>query len=65
MRGSAGDNLLAAGFDFEDLMGKIKICAQASMAGSSLPLIGSKIIEHSMLSLDLRLKQMLAALAEP
>ena len=46
---------LTACFDFEDFMGDIKKCAQASIAGSQLSLIGSKVLEHFLLSLHLRL----------
>ena len=43
-------------FEFEDFMGKVKKCAQASMAGSSLPLIGSKVLECVLLAFHLRLQ---------
>ena len=42
-------------FEFEDFMGKIKLCAQAAMAGSSLARVGSKVMEHFLLSLHLKL----------
>ena len=43
-------------FEVEDLMGCVKVCAQSAMAGSSLPLIGSKVIEHFCLALHLKLQ---------
>ena len=48
-------------FEFEDFMGKIKKCAQASMAGSSLPLIGAKVMKCFCLAYHLRLKQLVVA----
>ena len=42
-------------FEFEDFMGKIKRSAQASLAGSSLARIGSKVMEHFVMSLHLRM----------
>ena len=50
---------LTACFDFEDFMGYIKTCAQASVAGSPLTLIGSKVLEHFLLSLHLRLTDLI------
>ena len=47
---------VTACFEFEDFMGKVKKCAQASMAGSSLPLIGCKVLECFLLALHLRLQ---------
>ena len=48
----------AACFEFEDMMGKIKLCAQNAMAGTSLALMGSKCLEHLLLHLHLRLGQL-------
>ena len=42
-------------FEFEDFVGKMKRCAQASMAGSSLALIGNKVLECFVLAFHLRL----------
>ena len=47
----------AACFEFEDFMGKMKKSAQAAMAGSSLALIGSKVMEYCLLSLHLKISQ--------
>ena len=42
-------------FEFEELMGKVTVCVQQAMYGTSLSLIGSKILEHFLLSFHLRL----------
>ena len=44
-------------FEFEHFMGDVKVCAQAAMSGSSLALIGNKVLEHFLLALHLRLER--------
>ena len=42
-------------FEFEDFIGKQKRCAKTCIAGSSLMLVGSKVMEQYLLSLHLKL----------
>ena len=48
----------AACFEFEDFMGKIKLCAKSTQVASPLYLVGAKVIEHYLLALHLKLAAM-------